>query len=198
MSTTINVDEIMARVLKAANNAVFEAAGEGAEQVQKTLQGGPRWTSSQPGKPPNFQRGTLAGSVSFVHPDQGGVPLRAQVGTAEKHGLYMENGAYVRAKKGKYLPVPVNREAKELLAKMDGRSLRASGVKLVVEKSNSGALLLVEKTPTGREKKNGAVFILKVAIRILARPWLKPGMEGAVTQMHAKFKESMERSGVFA
>lgn len=194
MSTaTWDVQGIMGHVLKAANQAVFEAAGEGAKAVESTLRGGPRWTPSRPGQPPNFQSGELAGSIAFVHPDAGGTPLRAQVGTAVMHGLYMEKGAYVRAKKSKYLPIPVNTEAKQLLAKMDGRSLRASGVNLKVEKAKSGALLLVEKTPTGKEKKNGAVFILKVAVRILPRPWLKPGMEKATAEMHAQFEQTFAR-----
>ena len=196
--TTWNTDRIMAHIVKAANDACYAAAQKGAEATEKTIMGGPRWTSSRPGQPPNFQRGTLAGSIHFVHPDAMGTPLTATVGTAEKHGLYMEKGAYVRAKRGKYLPVPVNLEAKQLMNKLDGRSLRASGVNLVIEKSKGGALLLVEKTKGGKEKATGgAVFILKVAVRILPRPWLRPGMLGAASQMRAAFDATFAREVAF-
>lgn len=126
---------------------------------------------SAPGSPPGVDRGGLRRSIAYaVGSDV------AQVGTELKYGLYLERGANPRAKGGG-LPVPVNHAAKRMLRTLNisgGMRVSLRTKNLVLIKRKGKPPLLIEQTPTGKEKKNGAVFVLKKSVRIAARPWAVP------------------------
>lgn len=180
-----NREALMARLIPACNKALLAAAEIGAREAENLLHKGERWQPSNPGNPPNFQTGELAGSIRTVGADALGKPLSAAYGTAVMHGLYMEKGATIRPKTAKAIPVPLNTQAKQMLQRIRGASLRTQ--KLIPIKKD-GKSYLVEKTPTGRVKKNGAIFALRKLVVIAARPWIVPSLKLSRDAMVAKFK----------
>lgn len=182
-------DALMARLIPACNKAVVAAAEIVAREAENLLTKGDRWAHSNPGNPPNFQTGELAGSITVVGPEALGRPLTAAVGTAVPHGRYMELGATIRPRNVKALPVPVNQQAEQMLQRIKGASLRTQ--KLITIKKD-GKRYLVEKTPTGRVKKNGAVFALRTMVVIKPRPWLLPSLKLARDEMVERFKSVVQ------
>lgn len=186
--------QYMAKFLRAVEDGLTEAAGVAAARAETSFGSDHGGVPSQPGSPPNSQSGHLRNSIAYASPLRLGTPLHAAFGTNVPYGMYLEKGATVTAKRSKYLPVPINQPAKDMLRRQKGASLRTSSAKLVVEKARGGGLLLVEKTPRGKEKKNGAVFILKRSITIRPRPWALRAANDARTEMLAAFDLAVKRS----
>jgi phage gpG-like protein len=201
MTTSLqwNADDILRRVVKAANAGVLLAAVKGQEYTITHFTEAGRYESSDPGSPPNVRRGKLRQSIVAVGPDQLGTPLHAAFGTNVKYGAYLEFGATVRPKNGRALPVPINAKAIRMLERLPaGGSLR-SVKNLIIKKRPGLAPLLVEMTAGGKkgtnkkEKSNGAVFILKSSFTIRPRPWLRPALRNAAPAMVAEFNETFGR-----
>lgn len=192
--------DVLTRVEWIVNKALTAAAEVGAKEARGLVTKGTRWQSSNPGNAPNFQTGELAGSINALSPEQLGTPMRAAYGTSVPHGKYMEFGAVIRGKSpggtlvaGK-LPVPVNVQARQMLARIRGASLRTQRLMAV---HRNKKVFLMEKTPGGKLKKNGAVFVLKSEVRIAPRPWLVPSSKLAAGDMLAKFKDVCEMELTF-
>lgn len=100
-----------AAVTKAANAGLLRAAVECKGFAQKSMAVGGRGIASAPGRPPNQQRGGLAKSVyAFQRTD-----FRAHCGSNLAYAKIQERGGTIRAKRSKYLPVPLNLPAQRLL-----------------------------------------------------------------------------------
>lgn len=185
-----NPDDFIARVKRAADVAIFKAAEVGAATARAmitTATGVP----SKPGEPPNMQSGELVGKLFVASPAQLGKPGHAAYGTSAKHGRYMEFGATVVAKHVKALPVPINAKARYMLSHMHGQSLRTKNMQMI--KRRGKPPMLVETTPTGKIKKDGAMFVLRRSVVIKPRPWLFPSLKRAETAIIATYAECMKQ-----
>lgn len=122
-------DEWIAEAMPCLNNGLAMAAAVCADQAVRNfgtsgggvvgadkspLDGGPKtgrsrkagrafYKSSPPGGFPGVRTSYLRNSITFVHPDKLGTPLRAAFGTAVKYGKYLEFGAIIKPKNKKAL-----------------------------------------------------------------------------------------------
>lgn len=185
-----NINAFIDRVRDSATKAILLAAEEGANASRDIIgRGGP--APSAPGQPPNYQTGELYRGISA----RSAGDYKSEYGTTSKHGIWMEKGVpIIKPIKGKFLPVPVNYAAQVMARRVAGVGLRSQNLKLVVNKAK-GQCLLVEQTKGGKkDKKNGAVFVLKRSVSIKPRPWLKPSFDGAKDRIAARFKQEFAQS----
>lgn len=194
-TVTFDASRFEGILIAAVNDGLAAAANVGADTAKRSFGSNHGGAPSSPGSPPNSQTGRLRNSVMYAHPDALGTPMHAAYGTAVEYGRHLEHGATVTAKRTKYLPVPVNAAARKMATQAgnQGVSLRTLNLTLVVDKAKRQALL-VEKTRTGRDKKNGAVFVLKKSVRIAARPWLRRSADDGRSAMEAAFVEKAKAS----
>ena len=139
----------------------------------KQLLGGPR--GSAPGQPPGQRMGESGGLRSRINWVNAG-NLKRQIGTDLRYGAFLERGGVIRARGGKYLTIPVSKEAETLRRR--NRTLR-SIPNLFVIKAKSGNLLLCRSKTKGKGKSKGQLeilFVLKKLVMIRARPFLIPGL----------------------
>lgn len=105
-----------AAVTKAANAGLLRAAVECKGWAQRGMLVGGKGMASAPGRPPNQQIGSLAKSIYAVQPRD----FRAHCGSRLPYARIQEKGGVIRARRTKYLPVPLNLAAQALLAKHGG------------------------------------------------------------------------------
>ena len=100
--------------------------------------------------------------------------LKRQIGTDLRYGAFLERGGVIRARGGKYLTIPVSKEAEKM--RRQNRTLR-SIPDLFAIKAKSGNLLLCRSKGKGKGKGQLEIlFVLKKLVMIRARPFLIPGM----------------------
>lgn len=194
-----NPEAFIESLRRGANAGASAAAVVGADAAVRSFGSDHGGVPSKPGSPPNSQSGNLRNSVAATAPGAMGNG-RAAFGTAVFYGKVMENGATIRAKRTKFLPVPLNVAAKRLMAKLAGSSVGWAGgenvgslrmFNLVVIRAG-GRLFLVEPAKSRSGKKgermptNGARFLLAKSVTIKPRPWLAPLLKSA--PLHAKMR----------
>lgn len=170
--------------------AVIVAADTAARSLGSDHGGQP----SAPYSPPNSQIGNLRNGIHFVPAGRMGSPFVAAFGVggpAVPYARILEFGGTITAKRTKFLPVPINAAAKAMLRRLAGASLRGQNLKFIRAK---GKGMLVEQTRTGREKKNGAAFVLKRSIYIAPRPYLRPVLSTAGPAMMEAFRKGAQDS----
>lgn len=176
------------RVIAACGPALYQAAMVGANEAKFLVNKGSPGVHSNPGNYPNVQTGELLRSIRAQGPTAA-EPLTARYGSGKEapQGRWMEYGVQnITAKRTRFLPVPINYEAEKMLRRLGGTSLRTQKLKPI---KKDGKAFLVEMTPTGkREKKGGAVFVLKRSVTIAPRPWLVPSAKLAAQEMKDTFR----------
>lgn len=176
MSAQWNTAGLMARIRTAANAALLTAAEDGANAARDSIGRAPYGTHSQPGEPPNWQTGELHRSIVARKGDD----WQANFGSTSKHGVWMEKGVpLIKPIKGQYLPVPINLAAQIMARRVAGGNgmLRTQNLQLIVNKEKHQALLVEMTRNRTKQKKNGAVFVLKRSVTIKPRPWLRPAYD---------------------
>ena len=155
-----------------------ESAIELQAEIQKRLnQGASRRgaTPSAPGSSPHKDTGTLARSIQI---DRSGLAdmrrPHVRVGTNLVYARILEFGGVIRAK-GKLLTVPVTQAARDLLRRGTARS---ADLHVVPRKG---------KSPLLRDKSGNVVIVLKRAVRILPRPYMRPAFNKIRPRMLKKF-----------
>lgn len=160
-----NAAAFRAKVNRAVNNGLTAAARAAAKFAKIGMSRGGRHVSSAPGTPPNVQRGTLRNSIthtrSVAFSASMGVPINVP------YGAIHEFGGTIYPKSSRYLPVPVNVQAKRA---MEVRGT-PRGLDLVPIRSR-GRLFLVPKPGRRGARRSGPVFALKSSVRIPPRPFL--------------------------
>ncbi len=180
-----NDGDFLRRLAEAVDKGATEMAIIGADTAARSFGTDHGGVASLAGMAPNTQTGNLRNSIVYVTPQAKGTPGFAAYGTNLVYSRILEFGGTIRPKTAKALPVPINGAARAMLRKLNGRSLRT--FKLVLTKRPGKEPILVEKTPTGRDKKNGAVFVLKRSVRIRPRPYLTPSLSSAADEMQTAF-----------
>lgn len=172
----------IAKLTRALNKGVTNAALAAATQAERSFGSDHGGSPSSPGSPPNSQTGHLRNSIAFASPESLGTPGHAAYGTSVEYGRHLEFGAVVRPRNVKYIPVPVNKAAKDMLRRLKGASLRTQKLKFI--KYKNGTKMLREVTPAkGKIKANGAAFVLKLVVVIVARPWIERASRDAKWEM---------------
>lgn len=123
--------------------------------------------ASPEGEPPANNTGTLMRSITHIDKTTDPMKPAFQVGTNVVYAKIQEYGGRIRAKKGKFLAVPIGIEGRRTArnAKGDIRSLN-----LVLIRTPAGKLLLCKVMP--RYVK--PLFILLKSVVLPARPFMRP------------------------
>jgi len=139
--------------------------------------------------PPNHQRGGLANSIQVQ-----AIGNKAIVGSNLPYGHIHEFGGVIRAKKTKYLPIPLNMSARALAEKGGTGGLKTKGTFKLISPNFGRTLLLVRDTKfKAKMYINGAdgkrkyktlqntepVFLLKRSVRMPKRPFMAPALARA-------------------
>lgn len=177
---------------------VFEAAAKTA--IRNTggagVGGGKVWNKpSHPGGFPASQSGRLRNSITSERASW----AVYRVGTNVAYGKHLEFGAHPRAKRGKYLTVPMNYEASRLL-KRAGSVRNIPGLKIIA-RTRRGWLLgfkagtsRVVRGKTSKVRNTKALFALVPDVTILPRPWLLPTKVSKANQAAAlaEFRKTVD------
>lgn len=181
-NVTINKARVMKVVEDAANAGLKDSMMLLAQKQKLGMTRAGRYASSMPGSPPNVRR---AGLINSINSSKTG-PMRWGAGSTFKgkanYAYYMEKGAVVRPKKGKFLPIPINETAKRLLELVGQKGLRSSTFQFVFLRLRSGTVYMKATTKkrisfnqgTKGEKvtKNDyPTFKLARHVVIKPRPW---------------------------
>lgn len=172
-----------------AAEALDAAALAVVEKIKRSLRqrGGPPSTGPEPspaGQPPGAVSGNLSRSIGYERSgDLSRTIGMSGVGGAHIYGALHEFGGTVTSG-GKLMPVPLNREARKLLARAANvGGLRVAAPELIVFTSKRGNKILAR--PKGRGKHGGVepLFVLKRSINVPARPFLRPGLINSRTEV---------------
>ena len=181
---TWNGPQFVAATKESVKDGLLAAGVVLLRSMEKTVGVNGGGIPSAPGEPPRKQQGNLFKSLHVQEKRALGI---VRVGTNYPVGRWMEFGVpNIKPKRGRYLAIPLNKKAQRMYAGLGGASLRTKNLTLI--KSKSGNLILVEKTPGGKIKKNGAAFVLKDHVTIKARPWVWPSYNKARTDMQNTFR----------
>lgn len=185
-----NLAPFVTAVKTACGAGAMKMGEEVVNDVKRHFGSHGRYKSSPPGMPPNKQRssGGLAGRMQV----QASGRLSAIVGSNIEYAAIHEFGGIIRAKKSKFLPVPLNTSARAMLE--DGGSLRTKGDFTVISPNFGRTLLLVAQAKfaakanvTGADGKRKYKtientqprFILKKSVRMPKRPYMAPALKRA-------------------
>lgn len=169
----ITVDSSRARariaglVARARGPEILDAAGHYMAQTALPLrfrQGGPGWAPVQRGGAPLRDTGALAGS--FVHRVES--PSLVIVSTSAVYAGPQHRGDTVRAKRGKYLAIP--------LPTLTISERRTKGPRdfpdTKVFKSRAGNLLVWRNRGSKQEPDWQPIFLLRESVQLTARPFM--------------------------
>jgi phage gpG-like protein len=181
--TTDNTAKFQAAFRRSMAVGITRAAKAVSEVMKGSMTKNVRFTPSAPGSPPSQQRSGLADSIGHTLAQVNGDKMTASAGSALKYGGIHERGGTIRAKAGKFLPVPINVAAKRLREKHQGS---LSSLPMMVIRTKSGKLYLMGKDKVRYRNKeaglrinNKPIFALRKTVRIPRRPWAAPALAKA-------------------
>ena len=185
VTMTVDTARLKAKLERAVNTGVYRAALVYEAYIKLSMPKTAVGTHSLPGQPPGEQDGHLRNGIFATKPKNG----KSIISTSKaKYAAMMEFGGTIRAKGGKFLPVPLNLEAKRI-QKRSEFGLKNSPVPMHILRTKTGRLFLVKHLT--RKSKNATkligsqmMFILKKSVTIAARPYMKPAEQNA--QLYVK------------
>lgn len=176
---TIDREKLKRSLVAAVNTGINRAADVYVVAIKESFSKTSRGTSSAAGSPPSVQRGMLRRGITHT-PAKDGVAIIHTSKT--KYAAIQEFGGTIRAKGGKFLPIPLSFEARRIQEREGG--LRSSGVPMHVIRTKAGKLLLVKRLV--RRGKNSTtllgskpMFVLVKSVRMPARPYMAPAERSA-------------------
>lgn len=137
------------------------------------------------GSAPGVDTGRLRRSIT-VERESG---LSVVIGTNLAYGRYLEFGARPTAKRVKFLPVPLTREAK-MAQRRVGSVRQIPGLKAI--KTPRGMFLVKHKG--GKRARVEFWFVLKKSVQIRPRPWLRPSLDAALPRAQAKLRDTVAQA----
>jgi phage gpG-like protein len=128
---------------------------------------------SAPGSPPARNTGTLARSIQIDASDKNSL----KVGTNIIYAKIQEFGGVIRAKRVKFIPVPVNVQAKRISA-ANPRGLKNVPNLVVIKTKKQALLVQIKSKGRGKNRRDvwGAVWVLKGSVRLPKRPYMAPAL----------------------
>lgn len=138
-----------------------------------------------PGTPPHVDTGRLRNSIFWDLTS----PTSAIVGTPLLYGLFMELGADVRPKKGKYLAIPWSAQAKRhSQSGGSARDFSANGKKLRKIGRSKNTFFLVEDVG-GKSARSVIHYIITDHAHIPAHPFLRPSLDEMRPRIQEIFRQ---------
>ena len=195
--------------------AIFRGVYAGALVIQQSIKeqlnrkasnrSNPNGSPSAPGEPPAKMTGNLGRSIQLAADTS---EPKVRIGTRAKYAKIHEYGLPIRAKKGKYLTIPISAKAKR--ASAQGKTAReAFGKKLFFVRSRRGGGVLVQNKfgkslrrrsrklkHAGLIKKTGELiihYVCKESVQMPKRPFFAPGWMAAKQPALQKIKEVIQR-----
>lgn len=172
-----NMPKFLAAAARAVNAGLTATAREASRFAKIGMGRGARHTPSAPGTPPNVQRAFLRNAIGHVP----STAFRSSFGVDRSipYARVQELGGTITAKSTKFLPIPVNNEAKRLLEKLPGglRSATAIGQPLVLVRTPHGSFLVPAAKWATKHKGRlvyGPVFALRRSVTLPPRPFIRP------------------------
>lgn len=156
---------------------------------------------SPPGSPPGQNTGALARSIQAVDVTKTPMKPTYRVGTKLIYARIQEYGGRIRAKKGKFLPVPVGVDGKRAMRDAKG-NLRSLNLKLV--RTKAGQLLLVKELKIGDKAAKGSkkekfaqtkiLFVLKKQVYLPPRPYFRPAYAETSKEIQKEIHDSIQEA----
>lgn len=205
VQVTFKTDQFMQALTPAVSKGLFAAATVGAAKASELVSTKSFPDVSAPGEPPSRDTGQLEESIAAVHPARLGTPLKAFYGASKRYARKLEFGGIIRAKKGKFLVVPVNRLlARRVIARGGGKIKGNPLLQFVPSPKGGGVLVLKDKARIGYgstfKKIRGkasetfaagtVVFVLKKQVVIQPRPFMARSAQLAAPAMKDAFVRS--------
>lgn len=184
----IDINKVSATIDRAVDSGLRAAAGLLADAARRSMGTGHGGIPSAPGQPPNVQRNTLRRSVTFVK----NKPGLYYVGTGLALGRWMEKGVNNTNPSGKWIVIPLSKEAKSKSARMGAKAAIASiksNKNFAEFRANRGFLLGLNRGRGKNKQFEAWFYITNRSFRILPRPWLGPAAMLNRGPMLAIFKE---------
>lgn len=199
----MNVSFDKAKFMQKVTQKVLGAIAISAIELQETIRGKLNLASSNigsgghpstPGNPPAKRTGALARSIQAVNITKNPLMPTYRVGTNNVYARIQEYGGRIRAKKGKFLPIPVGVEGQRA-AKAANGDIRKLNLRLV--RTKGGKLLLV-KDEAGTKKGKGArsqiLFVLKKEVYLPPRPYIRPAYAQMKDKIEGNIKSAIEEA----
>lgn len=139
------------------------------------------------------QTGNLEGDINiaqFAAPDGEGV--RGTWGALDNvYARIQELGGTILPKNGKYLAIPISREAKQVASPRDMPNL------VFVQSVKGQPMLVSEQLGKGRKGKLGKVvvhWLLRLSVTLPARPYLRPAADEVYPQLAGNIRAAFEKA----
>ncbi len=204
MKIEFNKDKFMREAVKVVGRAVKESAIELQADIQQSLNKGSSnigsgGKSSPAGDPPFNNTGALMRSIQAVDITVDPLIPKWRVGTNLIYAGIQEYGGRIRAKKGKFLAIPVGPQGRRAAKQAKG-NLRSLNLKFIPNKKGGG--LLVKEMPVyknfGKGSHNLILFVLKKEVYLPARPYIRPAYARMQTRIKKKIEDAIAKIGVAA
>lgn len=196
---TFNKETFMRKIKTAAKIAVASVAVDVLDAAKKNLYkshaGG---EPSAPGTPPGYQAGGLYRSMEMIDATTDPDHPKYLVGSNLIYAWIQEHGGPIRAKKGKFLAIPIGQEGRRAVRDCGG-NIRSLNLRLV--RTKGGRLLLVKDLNKGQKathfstRVKGAqsliLFVLKKEVYLPARPYLRPAYAGKIKFLERRMRRAI-------
>ena len=145
---------------------------------------------STPGTPPGVQTGHLRRSVQIDLSGLGNRNPQARIGPNTPYARIHELGGTIAPVNVKYLPVPIGEKGRAA-RRAAGATLRALKDLIFIRRKGKDPLL-ARKTKDGIEP----LFVLKKAVKMPKRPYVKPAAKAASKRIRAQFSAKRLLRGI--
>lgn len=175
-TVTFNKEATTRRLQKAVKSALYVSARQIQKETRNLLSqhdssGG---IASEPGTPPGHDSGSLMASIKVKDVTENLTVPTYRIGSNSPYAAIQEHGGIIRAKKGKFLAVPVNAEGKAASKRAKG-NLRNLNLRVV--RTGDGKLFLVRDAIGNEASTFKILFILVKEVKLPARPYMYPAYE---------------------
>ena len=203
MEIKFNRAQLIARIKSKVTAAVKKSAIELETNIKNRLNLGNSSISSggvgsPAGSPPFNKTGTLMRSITYVDKTINPLQPTYRVGTNLVYAGIQEYGGTIRAKKGKFLAIPVGVDGQRAARDCKG-NIRSLNLELI--RTKNGKLMLVKYLVKGQKAAKGSksakgyqyviLFVLKKSVYLPARPYMRPSYAAMKPKIDANIKAAI-------
>lgn len=182
-----NLPGVLAKMRKAVEGGIAAAAQDLVIHTTKRVSkggGAKSFVSAPAGAAPYNQTGALMRGIGRTPV----VGLACRVVSRARYSRMLERGGTIRARNKKYLPIPLNYEAKRMQQRLGaGGSLKSYKLDFIPGKPG-GNPFLAKITGKGKRQRVKRLFVLKKSVRIKKHPFMKPSLEAMRGQIAARIR----------
>jgi phage gpG-like protein len=170
--------------IAASNVGVDRAADVLVKFIKQSFVKTSKFTSSPAGGPPGIRDGALRRSIQYGRPAEG----KVQIFTNWLYAAIQEYGGVIRAKRKKYLTIPVSFAAERM--RKNTADLRTQNLTFRPGK-HRGVATLWQTVGKGKNSRSELMFVLKPTVRLPARPFMRPAAQNpdVISKMGTSFTQ---------